>query len=270
MLVFVVLLILYVKTKDFNDIYHIKKEIQYQTFILLFILFIDIVAVTYELSSGVKTQTPHRELEWIISVLLSDIAWFSICLISTAFPLYLYKQKANQSLIKHHKASPSGAHDTYLTQLLDTISHKDGFKSFMLHLIREYSTENLLFLLELVQIKSNHKHVCPTSSADTKSDDHMVEESNRIQTKLIHSNGRVFCTVVVPAYHVPQSVVLEQYTNDLWQQMVYLYDKYIKWGSDHELNISYETRNSLQEVFETRNASSSWTETDLFKVMDAS
>eukprot|EP01084_Bolivina_argentea_P081205 147073_1 len=76
--------------------------------------------------------------------------------------------------------------------------------------------------------------------------------------------------VLVPAYHVPQSVVLEQYTNDLWQQMVYLYDKYIKWGSDHELNISYETRNSLQEVFETRNASSSWTETDLFKVMDAS
>merc|ERR1712113_42158 len=115
----------------------------------------------------------------------------------------------------------------------------------------------MLFLVELVQIKHEYEREISSINDD------------EIQSVFYGNQGQTTSKLImkIPS-EVPRSMILKQ-QNSLKDQMKCLYDKYVKYGSDFEVNVSSSNRIFLQQIFENDNYENQ-TESDLFKCMDLS
>ena len=82
---------------------------------------------------------------------------------------------------------------------------------------------------------------------------------------LYGKDGQILTKLHIPS-NIPKSIVLIR-NKSLKRQLNVLYDKYIKSGSDHELNISGVNRKKLQDIFE-RDRNEDLKEEELLNCMD--
>ena len=107
--------------------------------------------------------------DWTIRLFLTTMVTISIALISTLYPVYLIKKdqlksisyKQQSSMFNHSQSSLNHAEfetiPVGVQSLCEVIANYNSFKALMSHLISEFSTENLLFLVELVQCKYEYQ-----------------------------------------------------------------------------------------------------------------
>eukprot|EP00481_Brizalina_sp_1-RS-2013_P003374 TRINITY_DN9118_c0_g1_i1.p1 TRINITY_DN9118_c0_g1~~TRINITY_DN9118_c0_g1_i1.p1 ORF type:complete len:107 (-),score=4.64 TRINITY_DN9118_c0_g1_i1:35-355(-) len=74
----------------------------------------------------------------------------------TFYPLYLIRQQKSQLILSKVHLSRSDI-KIGINSMNKVIAHYDAFKLFINHLIKSFSVENLLFLVEFVQIKHDYQ-----------------------------------------------------------------------------------------------------------------
>jgi len=247
----------------------------------------------------VPTESGHR-IEWLLRNLTANLCAIGLALIPTAYPVWLSVQKerrrrapakseaevSNQialNQISQDVSEMSEAENVYgetesMLAMKHIIAGYDSFKAFMQHLVSEFSTESLLFLVEYTQVKHSYQvknslkkgalpvspeprptfgsagaHVADQSvqSPSTQSDDSDAEEKE-VSTFLYGVDGQVLTKMAIPL-DIPKSVILRN-QKSLQGQMDALYHKYVKVNSDHELNLSAVNRKALRKRFEKRSA----------------
>jgi len=251
----------------------------------------------------VPTESGHR-IEWLLRNLTANLCAIGLALIPTAYPVWLSVRKerrrrapakseaememdvSNQialNQISQDVSEMSEAENVYgetesMLAMKHIIKGYDSFKAFMQHLVSEFSTESLLFLVEYAQVKHSYEvknslkkgalpvspeprptfgsagaHVADQSvqSPSTQSDDSDVEEKE-VSTFLYGVDGQVLTKIAIPL-DIPKSVILRN-QKSLQGQMDALYHKYVKVNSDHELNLSAVNRKALRKRFEKRSA----------------
>merc|ERR1712176_1015625 len=97
------------------------------------------------------TELTTSSLIFISSLITIYIAWKqAFHLTSTVLP----SCKMSVATLTTGDGSTTATTRSYgLRGMLKTISNNKGFKAFMKHLVKEWAAENLLFLVELIQIK---------------------------------------------------------------------------------------------------------------------
>ena len=87
-----------------------------------------------------------------------------------------------------------------------------------------------------------------SSGWDSRDKHNMVKQS--IHSYIFHDDGSIYIRIELPP-KLPMSTLLNDYDN-LIDQMLGLYKKYISENSIHEVNIGYESRRKLKEFFEIK------------------
>ena len=125
-----------------------------------------------------------------------------------------------------------------------------------------HSTENLLFLVEYSQIKCYYFTIMNRDSDTIKMDDN---RSGRLYYHGHANEKSMEIELRFPA-DIPKSILLT--THDTFKkQLCGLYKKYIQNGSDHEVNVSAQTRAHLCDVFEQEDMNKV-AENDIMNAMD--
>eukprot|EP01084_Bolivina_argentea_P013188 24719_1 len=303
-----VAMIVFYRSRKIDDTYNIKNEILYQFIILLTSLSIYTVSfVTAEYI--VNTTSTVLRVEWLSYIFVTDGVSISLALFPTLYPIYLIRKndRNTASLQSVSNVSMSNA-SSNAHLLLYVLSNYDTFKTFMSHLVSEFSAESLLFIVELVQIKYNHQQInrgvlrllkdshavfgygsihvddakeCQNESYDSeqiKTDNSLcqvvdfnikpnedMKDKDVIFTYLFEQNGSIITPIYLPS-KLPKSVALtSEYNAHLYTQMRFLYDKYIKIGSDHEINISHSSRSALISYFEANSVDKDY---KIFNIFD--
>ena len=131
--------------------------------------------------------------------------------------------------------------------------------------ITEFATENLLFIVEYCQIKHSYQlqynNIVKVTNNNKSSDFVVINLQNKRKEDLYMitkpskptDHITVFLLknelkkIELPS-NIPKSRILKLYPNDIKKQIIGLYNKYFKSGSNYELNISYETRTKVDKV----------------------
>eukprot|EP00483_Globobulimina_turgida_P007560 UN07575 len=105
-------------------------------------------------------------------------------------------------------------------KLYNLLRTKHGFNLFMMHLTVELSVENLLFICSVIQFK---RALCKQ-----------------------HLNGKIFGWMEeLPNEFIPKCEAISKYSGDYLSQIHLIHDKYVKWESELELNISARRRKRI-------------------------
>ena len=130
---------------EFYDVYGIKKEIfgQFLSTIVLFVL--------YGLISAATTSS-DKEIQTSIGCGVFVLLYCVFGITSVYHPIYLVKQEMQKNT-RLHLTSSSSCQSNTIAGLLDALKDERIFSLFMQHLVKEFATENLLFIVELCQIK---------------------------------------------------------------------------------------------------------------------
>eukprot|EP01084_Bolivina_argentea_P005918 11186_1 len=159
--------ILYKKLKIglFTDIYGIKNEIIYQQRTICILILVIICNLTGRIILYHKHQnTPNlNRVLYLFDTTCASIVSFSMAFISIWNPYQLQLIQSVKNLqylrqtVTDSSSGVSGPHTDHhvvgIKDMLQCISDHNGFLDFMKHLVREFATENLLFLCEYTQIK---------------------------------------------------------------------------------------------------------------------
>eukprot|EP01084_Bolivina_argentea_P042719 78748_1 len=260
--------------KGFDDIFGIKKEILYQIILMIIILFIHIIPFLFQIRNViyVNDNTLIHRIDSLLAIILSSITLFSISFISTVYPIYLHKNKQKELNImnlQHNSSSSTNIKGWTWTDMLNILSHKKGFQVFMKHLCHEFATENLLFVVELIQIKSdffdNNSYIndminiveekgelAPTMSLRKRASflpKTMSLHSIPIEAYIFsdNNNKKPWGKIRFPS-SLPQTELVIKYAT-LFEQFNALYNKYVFTDSPLTINISYGTRKRLDLFF---------------------
>lgn len=230
--------IIFYKSRIVNDIYGIRNEILYQCIIIIFALSLYLgIFLYFKLDKKWINNQNGIRIEWLLRNLVANLCAIGLAFIPTAYPNYLYYSQSTQKhlsdIVAHNSSQTSDNHDggfgvetQTMIMLKKTISEYDTFKAFMAHLISEFSTESLLFLIEYIQLKNQYL------------------SSNQC---ILYKDGVILTKLKIPK-DIPKSIILNKGT--LKEKLQILYKKYIQLGSDHELNISGTNRKNLKKIFE--------------------
>jgi len=271
----------------FNDIYGVRNEIRNQ-FLLLFAS-LCAYGISFVACHVVGYSDTVERIEWLSFIVVSDGVCIAFALLSTAYPVGLIRKSmtaATDSFIAKTPAiRDAGAASSQ--SLLLVLAEYDSFKVFMYHLVSAFCAESLLFLTELTQVKyhyqvNNQSIVCiPKDCASTvrmqppfhfelanvnsnaiKTSDSLSEtidfnvrpnaafnNEKTIFSYFFTENGRIKTPIYLPA-NLPQTIAISDKNETLYSQMKFLYGKYIKIGSEYEINISWRVRAVLIELFE--------------------
>merc|ERR1712154_81493 len=192
-----------------------------------------------------------------------------LAVVPTVYPYYLHKKTLN---LKHMELAQTPTTQAVVSSnvqsILDTISKLDTFNLFMKHLVKEFNTENLLFLVELAQIKhafkSNHPNIDKSSSSEQEEENGAKDE---ISAYLVNNNkySKHYKEKLVISAAIPQSMILSK-ADTLHGRMTLLYDKYIKIGGDLQLNLSNKTMKPFIMLFGENDSSKN--DEDLYGCFD--
>eukprot|EP01083_Nonionella_stella_P024175 66834_1 len=260
----------YFKVGSFEDVYCIKKEVFYQL-LFMFSGLIGYIAVNIIFDNCFPGNPRQKWLFILFPVtylLLVPMGMWCIL-----YPLYICKRTGDSS---HEHTETTILKSEGIDDLTTALSDYKWFKSFMKYLVSEFCTENLLFVVELFQIKrefqKRHRgkiYVPKTHTLDANLDSNeyiRVDFGRHIEYVVLFCrtcDGMLCFDVRRTATN---NIILDH--DDFWTQMKHLYTKYIKTGSDCELNISHETRTKLSNVFESMDAVQKESYSDLYSILD--
>eukprot|EP01083_Nonionella_stella_P213173 769070_1 len=144
------------------------------------------------------------------------------------------------------------------------LTDRTGFKLLMKHMIEEYSSEHLYFLIELSQIKHLYqiKHhntlkLLFRTNITTENKYAIVNIPQAVNNESIcslffKSDGNVGAQLTIPCQELANNNInhiIYEY-NTIKDQMNHLYRKYILTGAEFEVNIDYSQHKRLDEIFE--------------------
>lgn len=112
----------------------------------------------------------------------------------------------------------------------------ERFNNWMRHLIREWSSENLCFLLEVLQYKHQFMDMIQNWEVILAGKNYVKDAS-------------VGWIIKLPA-NLPQSGIISENEKDYQEQVQMLYAKYIEYNAPSELNVSFENRELFMQKFE--------------------
>eukprot|EP01083_Nonionella_stella_P044680 120253_1 len=280
-LVPVLLLIIFsYRLRRFYDIYGIRKEIisQLLAFVVLGVIYF-IASYTLKASVIGLELLPIFAFFGIIG-LFSFVGVTSVC-----YPLYLVQMRRLPSV---EQDTVKGIH------VLSAFQDPTMLSLLMQHSVSEFNTENLLFIIEIVQIKhayatarnnvirtSNRlkwvpdefKEDTPTVVIDfnafNKSDTEESSTNDEIPSCITTYLLGIGCVKIAISSKLPTSDVLTKHPNDIKAQINALYHKYVENGSCFELNIPFEMRENMLSFLTKDKTEAPCVEGDWFWVMDA-
>jgi len=113
------------------------------------------------------------------------------------------------------------------------------------------------------QLQSNN-NLCQVVNFNIKPSGSYDEDST-IFTYLFAADGRITTPIILPA-PLPKTLAITSGSyRTLFQKLKFLYSKYVKTGSDNEINISWETREPLVHFFENAETAQSF---QIFNIFD--
>eukprot|EP01084_Bolivina_argentea_P006534 12396_1 len=267
------------KARKLSDAWRMRDETLSQSFLVLLVLVVYTFTFVfgYVPSLQQKYGVDFNRFKWTLYTFYSDLIAILFAIYPTFYPVYFirkYHVRNNQSLMNGY------LHDTDLNMsvcCMNVVMAKyHSFQLFMQHLVSEFTAENALFLVELIQIKHDHQkrndykiripkanHFDETFVIDFNVDSNNGEAQESYFTYLFHVSGTIRFKIAIPN-EVPTSSVITDNDGDLAAQMACLYTKYV---AVDRLNISYEIHHALDEIF----ASGSVVKKDeevLFNAMD--
>jgi len=291
---------IFCRTRHVNDIYGVRNEIAYQFCVLFSSLFI--LTVSFVVCNYVVERTPDVvRIEWFISILVTDGITVALALLSTLYPITLIRKRGLDNEVRSNSVSNVRA-ACNPNALLAVLADYTSFKVFMKYLVSAFCAENLLFIIELTQVKHHHQLKqngivrAPKDSfsvlrsllrSDRKAtaqskasaswtelsaasyDSSVITANNELTqtidfnaktvdafadratifTYLFNEDGRIMTPIFLPST-LPNTVAISEKNATLHAQMAFLYRKYIKVGSEREVNISWAMRDSLTAYFE--------------------
>eukprot|EP01084_Bolivina_argentea_P093456 168071_1 len=202
------MLIIAIKVRKFSDDYYIKMEMKLVLlwFIIFCVIFVGVVIPFLTMGSVTRVCT---------MAYLTCFVAFGCVLTWTAYPIYQL-QKRNKLLQLQNSHNKCMSFTRFL-------SYRDGFESFAEQLIREFSLENLLFLLEMTQIK---KQILNIGLLDNTQIGFMLDFNNKVM-------------------HVKRQQTSIQNISDCLKNIGYIVDNYISDFGDYSINISSAIRNKI-------------------------
>eukprot|EP01084_Bolivina_argentea_P261403 441709_1 len=328
------------KTRNIDDIYGIHTEIRYQVIaetianitMILWIIISRTIPLIYNYSQ-------FERLQYLLYVILFTPLYLTpLIIFNTAYPLLLHKKTSQNKQPTGDKSLSRRSVTNSISNMTSIIKDYKAFTAFMRYLVTEFSTENLLFLVELVMVKHKYqtqnnnvikipKHKTLLKGYHTQSmssmslqltpalelgemqkslhtndtymtidfnistDDlnkdsittgrgntntnnitkkpaflkskhaaslstsiiHLFRDDNEfnndfgpLATYLFDDNGKIIVKLYVPR-ELPPSEISQ--LNGLYNQMEAIFQKYIKYNANHELNLSSSLRASLNGFF---------------------
>eukprot|EP01083_Nonionella_stella_P069827 186391_1 len=221
----------------FTDIYGIKNELFYSTFlntcspIIYFSIFLSFVLS--DVPASEYTIDDSRK-QWLIYSFVGFVSMGLTSLITTIYPMYWDKRKKKS---KYRQIKRMSMNEVFQNQL--------GFRLFMRYLVTEYSTESLLFIVELIQIQNYLGRV----------DNSLIFDFNTQQTKTVISsvfdidmaehgitNDIKLCKSLIIS-----PVIVKQRAN-IKDAMVYIYNKYFSSTTKYPIAMSYENKVTIDKI----------------------
>ena len=247
---FCLLLIFVFRLRHFYDIYGIRKEIIMQCTVSLCIIFI--YMISWVIWRVVLDDQSFEYANYMTVNVLIFVLFGFFGISSVYYPLYRLKL--------YEKTEETSKHTTTISTMKRSFADLRIFSLFMRHLVSEFATENLLFIIELLQIKYAYQlskqHVIKVKNHNNK---FLVIDFNVNDSvnSVIYIFGATFTNHMVQIeFHsdVPTSNLLKLHENDIYGQIRALYVKYIETGAECELNVSYEMRNTIIQKVKSLNS----------------
>eukprot|EP01083_Nonionella_stella_P134497 409200_1 len=263
---FTLIAVLACKAPSIHNTFYIKQEVTYCAIHLYGSLFGCIVFV-------VISQTNIVESYWLNIIFSYILTWaaLSVCIVQTSWVKY----KVQQASRKSDEYGPIA-----MTNMKQYIKTREGFDLFIAHLQQEFSLELMLFFIEVFQFKTLIKSNCEDGLLETD-----TNRTNKINVAVLEHETQGFeienefehddyklsdYESILMNLRIPQSEIVHQLFEKerpnlnptpsihsdfstgvditALKTVSFLLDsRYIKRGSQLEINISCGCRQSLEE-----------------------
>jgi len=149
-------------SKELKDLYRISTEIKYQCATIVVYEVLKVTDVVFFVAESVSTDPlilrDLGRLEAVCSFAINCFFLFALSVFTSAYPVYIHLMtdhglRLSELMTNSGRTRGPRPRYTGISNIGEVIRHKEGFKALMNHLLLEFSTENLLFLVELIQIK---------------------------------------------------------------------------------------------------------------------
>ena len=185
-------------------------------------------------------------LKFYAKLILSGMtAWFMAPAISTFWVLRQLNITELSDQGDHEFSDAPSFSSTENLDLHDVLRRDDLFDSFMQHLIREFSMENLLAIIEFTQFKNHAKETFNINDDNEKVGDIIdYTFASTVPLSDIVYNGGMKGKSSKKKTGGTEIERVRMFKIKAYK----LYGKYVKWGSEFEVNISHRVRVKLDEL----------------------
>eukprot|EP01083_Nonionella_stella_P122663 369190_1 len=219
----ITLIVIWIKTPAFYDIFGLKNELRYALYLVAsgFVTYLVYIIV------ALATESGHSI--WSFAVIELAIA-LCIGLAAIMFTSYIFYSKYKYLLLKQNDLDRLCINENVdqLT-LAETLKDTQLIEAFFKHLSDEFSVELLLAFVEMIQFKR------------------LME--NEAEIGNINENSKVFRYSVCE--EVPRSYIVFEAHKNVQNADKYgliakvLFDKYVNYSAEFEINISYSERERI-------------------------
>eukprot|EP01084_Bolivina_argentea_P030191 55979_1 len=276
-------LILYCKYPSFDDIWLIRQENK------LSVLIVSIIALLYLIVAPiakVQTGSPWMIALWYMAVIVTITPTFtSMFWVNLKFNLPFTIFGVSKYL--NDNSLPNMTHltrtNSFTIRMRDVLENKNGFKLFARHLTKEFSIENLLFFIETNQwINMIISQLIATSNDSdnplgNKNDDEqnvinkllriklpknapksrILSSSTKINDVIMNDDGTTIASQNQKTKQIEQlnggikstEITIDDNDNNAYMSALKLFLKYIVNESYFCINISWEHRQELYNLF---------------------
>ena len=153
--------------------------------------------------------------------------------------------------------------DTKGRRLVDVLSDPEGFNFFVMHLMKEFSTENVLAVVEMTQYRLYYQNMEWNSDLISRPiqvysngynghnayNGHNGYNGSNGAMSPFHDNNARNRLMQIPE-HVPKSEVLYDWELEMVDKVRHLVEKYIEEGARFQLNISGMERKEVLDKYQ--------------------
>eukprot|EP01083_Nonionella_stella_P049503 131887_1 len=244
----VIMFVCFCKMPKMYDALKIRKEINITSFIYL------LLAIYHSIVSSMRLDHRFGFVIYISSYLgLVVNMLLVICMI--VLPHYYYhdhalkfqqRKQTNQSTKQVMSVVASTTHSSTGTRVrlktdgndkhthvrswqryVNDCEDDTKFNTFVRHLTREFATENIYFILEIIQYKRQFMS------------DHAIQ--TYLGNKVYVCDANAGWIMKLPCC-LPQSSIIKKYKGQFVKQIEQFYRKYVAWEATMAINMSYESR----------------------------
>jgi len=215
-------------SKELKDLYRISTEIKYQCATIVVYEVLKVTDVVFFVAESVSTDPlilrDLGRLEAVCSFAINCFFLFALSVFTSAYPVYIH-------LMTDHGRKLFGRTDSVrigraqrrfagISNIAEVIRHREGFEAIMEHLLLEFSTQNLLFLVELVRIKyafqlqNQNAVITPTLSSFTPCIEEPLSPINHVPTRSNTVSAEAISEPVLQRIVRPSNVLADDRIDD--------------------------------------------------------